>query len=267
MAKGALKRALASLDKTATIIRNGTFAVFVDETGHEEFKADGRLFGFAGVAGYGAELVRSQRKWRAMKAAHFGGATEKLHASGPMMSREQLDAISQFFAETRIGRFAYVLEEPPIELPGNALTMLRDFLGERLLDSLDTLTTTPTDIVICFEQSNRLLPKLLEAVPGIKVSIEDKDIPCTLLITPKDAGSEHLEMADQVAHRAQRQFREKSGSVYPEFEAVFPASKPRHARYGAMRIASVQRGEWEIVFETPTTARVRRTFRPPATPD
>jgi len=265
MTKGALKRALASLGRTETIIRNGAFAVFLDETGHEEFKGDGRLFGFAGVTGYGAELVRAQRKWRAMKAAHFGDAQEKLHASGTMMSQEQLDAISEFFAANRIGRFAFLLEEPPIELPGNALTLLREFLGERLLDALDTLTTTPTDIVICFEQSDRMLPKLLEAVPGLTITIEGKNIPCTLLITPKDAGSEHLEMADQIAHRAQRQFREQGALIYPEFEAVFPATKPRHAKYGAMRIGSVRRGEWEIMFDTPTTARVRWSFKAPNT--
>lgn len=261
MARGALKRALASLAKDETVIRNDTFAVFLDETGHEEFKSDGGLFGFAGVAGYGVELARAQRKWRAMKVAQFHGSDARLHASGAMISPEQLATISQFFSESRLGRFAYILEEPPIELPGNALTMLSHFLGERLLDALGLLTTTPKDIVICFEQSDRLLPKLLEAVPGLSLTVEGREIPCVLQITPKGAGCEHLEMADQVAHRAQRQFRETDGVLLPEFEAVFPSRRPPYAKFGAMRVAAVKKGEWEIVFDSPTTARVRYEFK------
>jgi len=51
-----------------------------------------------------------------MKARLFGGPDVSLHASGNMMSREQIDAVGTFFERSRLGRFVYIIEQPLVML-------------------------------------------------------------------------------------------------------------------------------------------------------
>jgi len=203
-----------------------TLVVALDETGQEEFK-NVDLFGLSGVAGFGIQLMRAERRWRHMKRDHFGGEGQVLHGSGRKMTQAQLDAIGRFFATSHLPRFAFLMAKPdnmPAEY--NALHALRGFLIEQLVRFVGDRDVLPDNIVIVVERSQRLEPKLKEVFPGLKLEVDGKEIPILAVLEEKGSGWAPLEMADQVSHRAQRQFR-FSGQERPEwFEAVFPRGAP-----------------------------------------
>jgi len=133
---------------------------FIDETGHETF-ADKNypVFGLGGCAinSSSAAAVIAER-WRAMKAAHFGGEDVPLHANelrNP--TTEQLDALSKFFREQQFARLAVTMSKSavlptgktPLEIiqsrdhalspeersPGLARTIVRAFDPDAILPS------------------------------------------------------------------------------------------------------------------------------------
>lgn len=231
-----------------------TLCVVIDETGHEEFMSKGRFFAIGGIAGFGTELERANRQWRSMKARSFGGADEPLHASGKMLSRQQIDEISSFFTTSRLGRFVYILKQPPV-MPGqmNALNILRPILLEELGKAVVDMPTLPSDILLTIERSERLLPKILAAFPPLSVTIDGAPIPMAGLFTPKIPPQPYLEMADQVAWRAQRQYKEYNPKreLMPEFASVFPKGAP-HARYREIKVASMSGGsnpKWSVEID------------------
>ena len=239
-----------------------TLCVVFDETGNEDFKADGAFFAIGGVMGIGPELDRAERRWRAMKTQHFGGPDEPLHASGKMLSREQIDAISSFFERSRLGRFVYIIQQPPVMPPGsNAIDLLRHMLLEDLGRAICERPVLPDDVIIAMELSERVSPKVIRAFPSMSLEVEGAGIPVIGLLTPKIPPSPLLEMADQVAWRGQRQFKEYNpkGDIMPEFASVIPKGLP-HARYREIRLASLSGGtnpKWELKFDNQRRVALR----------
>jgi len=164
-----------------------------------------------------------------------------MHASGPKMSPDQVEAISAFFRTTRIPRFAFLLAAPPIDLSKDGLELLAPILFQELLDFIERLPQLPEEIVLAFEHSERLLPKLVAAVPGIEVETHDgRQIPVKGLFTPKSAGSPSMQMADHVLWRAQRGRRDLfRGPIEPWFSDVFPRPSTVWSKYEELRVGSV----------------------------
>ena len=239
-----------------------SFCIFVDETGHEDF-AGQSWFGFGGVAGYGVELHRAARSWRAMKATHFGGGDVRLHASGNQSTPAQREAISDYFRASRLRRFAFIMAAPPLRLPQvDALKSMRNLLLHRLAETIDALPKVPDEIHLCFELCERAFPKIIENFPQVEFDMTDgQTIRLETSFTDKSAGSPWLEMADQIANRAQRQFRAglPSDDLIPEFAAVFPPDLPAHARLTLMQISSVnyQAAGLEYKFALDGAIRIR----------
>jgi hypothetical protein len=252
-----MKTPSPKLQQEDVVIERRTLVIALDETGHEEFKDTGPLgkppiFGLAGIAGLGPSLVHAERLWRAMKAISFGGKEQPIHASGKMMTREQLDAISEFFRRSRLGRFAYLMKKPPIQIPEtNALHLLRPLLMQELIEFVGSLPVLPDDIVIVIEKSDRLLPKVIDVFQGLKLDVDGKPIPIKGLFSEKMPPQPLLEMCDHVCHRAQRQCKFHLGcDLLPEFVAVFPRDAP-FARYKELQVASYSGGKtprWTISF-------------------
>ncbi|MEJ0075032.1 MAG: hypothetical protein WDO17_06245 [Alphaproteobacteria bacterium] len=165
------------------LIGRRTLLVVLDETGQEDFKATpGKVgkpvvFGLAGVIGLGPSFVLAEKRWRAMKKTWWGGEDAPLHGSGAMLSREQLDAVSDFFRRSRLGRFAYLMKRPPLIVPGtNALNLMRTPLLRELMKFICSPPVLPDDIVLMFEHSERLAPKQVELLPGFTIEVDGKSI-------------------------------------------------------------------------------------------
>ena len=239
-----------------------TLCLFMDETGHEQFKSDQRFFAIGGIAGFGPQIEHASRLWRQMKAKHFGGPDEPLHASGKMMTRPQIDAVTEFFKRSRLPRFVFIIKRPPV-LPSNinALKLLHPLMAEELAHMIGDLPTLPSDVLICLEHSERLIPKIIEAMPGVSLLIDDTDVPVVGLFTHKQSSEPLLEMADQLTWRAQRQYKDHVAGkeLMPEFVAVFP-ERAVYAIYRELRVGTMSGGEeprWELSFAEDDRVHVR----------
>lgn len=90
------------LEEDVTITKKSLVVAF-DETGHEEFKnkpaSRGRpvIFGLAGVVGFGPSIARAENHWLSLNVPG--------HMSEQKLTQAQLDAVSNFFRQHRLGRF------------------------------------------------------------------------------------------------------------------------------------------------------------------
>ena len=77
---------------------------------------------------------------------------------------------------------------------------------------------------ICLEHAERLMPKIIEAMPGVSLEIDGTEVPVVGLFTHKQASEPLLEIADQLTWRAERQYKDQAPGQErtPEFIAVFP---------------------------------------------
>lgn len=230
-------------------IRDRDYLIAIDETGNEDFRGSS-LFGFAGVAGFGSELRRASVQWGRMKTRHFGSEESPLHASGEKMKPSQVSAVGDFFQASPLKRFAYLLDSPGIQIGAyDAITYLIPYLREELMRHIADLPKVPERVAVGFELSDRVTPKLMDQLPGIELSIDDLPVEVFYFFTPKWEGSAVLEMADQVAHRAQRQHKElrSSSGLLPEFMSVFPERSSK-ALYRMMELKKVEAtdGSWKV---------------------
>jgi hypothetical protein len=230
-----------------------TLCLFMDETGHEEFKSDQRFFAIGGIAGFGPQIEHATRLWRQMKAKHFGDAETPMRASGKLMTCPQIDAVSKFFTRSRLPRFAFIIKRPPV-LPSyvNALKLLHPIMTEELARMIGDLPTLPSDVLVCLEHAERLMPKIIEAMPGVSLEIDGIEVPVVGLFTHKQASEPLLEIADQLTWRAQRQYKDQATGQErtPEFVAVFPEGAP-YAIYRELRVGTMSGGDeprWQLSF-------------------
>jgi hypothetical protein len=249
-----------------TIVRL-SYRIYVDETGLETWRGHG-LFGFAGVAGYGPEILRVDRAWRRMKRDHFGGEGTALHASRDVLTSEQQDAINAFFSTSRVRRFAYICGAPPMQLPRvDALKAMRSILVQEVVDHISGLPKIPDDIAIVFEASERLSPQIMATFPGLAFTVEGPDLPQRIqrqVVTgfaDKRLGLAALEMADRVAFQAQREYRKGLPIREPSvaFQCLFPELRPQYAKFTIMRISTAAYADQGLtyIFEKPGTVAFR----------
>jgi len=250
-------------------IVNRSYRIYVDETGLETWQGHS-LFGFAGVTGFGAEILRADRAWKRMKSEHFGGANVALHASRDVLTTEQQDAISTFFRAIHLRRFSYLCMAPPLNLPGvNALGAMRDFLMNEVMEHVSQLPKAPTDVAIVFETSERLSPKIIETFPGLSFTVEapgevadGEERQIVVGFTDKALGISTLEMADQIAYRAQKEVRRALPitNPAPEFLAVFPNHRSPYAKLILMQVTAVKYESHGVTYTFPEPRKVGFRF-------
>jgi hypothetical protein len=267
--KTAARTRLSSLPVTDDHIVSRSYRIYVDETGLETWQGHA-LFGFAGVAGFGGEILRADRAWKRMKSEHFGGEDVALHASRDVLTDAQQEAISNFFRTSRLRRFSYICEAPPLALPGmDALKAMRGFLVNEVVDHVAQLPKVPDDIAIVFETSERLSPKIMETFPGLSFTVEapgdvadgvERQI--VTGFTDKAIGLATLEMADQIAYRAQREVRRTLPitNPVPAFQAVFPDPPRPYAKLILIQVASVKYESSGVTYAFPEPGKVAFRF-------
>lgn len=225
-----------------------TLAVWIDETGHEEFAdPDYPLFGLGGcacLASQYAELI--DRPWRALKAEHFGGADASMHASELREpTQAQLNALGHFFHTQPFARVAGVISDetvmgkqfPPYQLAASILL-------KRVNDVIPQFQTL-TDVALIVEQSQRgdtLARKYLDAY-RYKVT-DDKGSQRMLgfqaYFAPKMPTSFGLEIADFIMHAVGGQVRTRLQTTREpqrrDFKAVF---QPDSVDWGLARMLEI----------------------------
>jgi hypothetical protein len=243
-------------------ISRRTLCLFMDETGHDEFKSGQRFFAIGGIAGFGPQVEHATKLWREMKVKHFGDADTPLHASGQTMSGRQIGAVSKFFARSKLPRFVFIIKRPPV-LPSyvNALKLLHPIMVDELARMIGDLPTLPSNVLICLKHTELLTPKIIEAMPAIVLEIHGTEVPVAGIFIHEGTSEPLLEMADHLAWRAQRQYKDQAPrkELMPEFVAVFPKGAA-YAIYRELRLGKMSSGEelqWRVTFtdDDPATAR------------
>jgi hypothetical protein len=134
-----------------------------------------------------------------------------------------------------------------------ALHLLQGTLGEDLARAVGEMATPPDEIAISIEMSERLLPKIVSAFRFKSLTVDGTIIPIVGMFTPKIPPQPLLEMADQVAWRTQRQYKEYNPQhrLMPEFTAVFPRGA-HTLDTDSLSVASISGGsdpKWRIDFD------------------
>ena len=241
------------LISTYADIGRRTLCLFMDETGHDDFKSGQRFFAIGGIAGFGPQVKHGARLWREMKAKHFGGADSPLNSSGQTMSGPQIKAVGEFFARSKLPRFVFIIKRPPI-FPSsvNALKLLHPLMVDELARMIGDLTTVPSNVLICLEHTELLTPRIIEAMPAISLEIHDTEVPVVGTFIHKGASEPLLEMADHLTWHAERQHKDQTPGkeLMPEFLAMFPRGAP-YAIYRELRLGKMSGGDeprWQLSF-------------------
>jgi hypothetical protein len=177
--------------------------VFVDETGHEEYKnKDYPVFGFGGCAVLNSSYEMLIKKpWLEMKTTYFGGIDVLLHGSASnKYSQEQKVRLCEFFKSNHFFRFSHMMKAST-PLPDGFVPYHFAALG--LLKCVEKCVTNfPADsIAMIFEDSqrgNKFIPRYFSPY---QFSTPDASIvPIEWLFMPKSSIEPGLEIADLIAH-------------------------------------------------------------------
>jgi hypothetical protein len=177
---------------------------FVDDSGHEEF-ADPKhpVYALGGCAVLAAAIDGVLKSpWPEIKARHFVGADEPLHASELHdLTPEQMAAIGGFFNTQAFGRFAVTMTASTA-LPRSlkAIEVMPGALRRRWEELTPHFSPLPAEVAFIHEASDRA-NHLLETYFGESVVVIDgKRVPAHHGIMPK--GDEALEVADFIVQAA-----------------------------------------------------------------
>lgn len=223
-------------------LRRTDLVVFVDETGHEEFRDQRHpVFGLGGCAmmldSYHGHLAPARI---AMKDRCFEGSSISLHAASLHSPQpQQLEAISDIF---RMPIFARLVTIASINLKHDERFRVYDIVAYTLVNRIIQIAKWyPMDRIVLIFESSTLLNRFANQVfPRVKVLIEEnekqKEIPVELWRMPKSSMEPGLEIADFIMHAAGRRVRNKllCGDPKPlgkDFQAVFEGIPERLVSY------------------------------------
>lgn len=125
---------------------------YVDESGHEDFSDPYYpVYVLGGCAILASDLQRVVREpWRDLKARHFGGADQPLHASDLRNpTPEQLEGLSTYFCAQAFGRFAVAMTNKTTLPPGTKPIELMPGLLRKRYEKL-TLRLVPKPEEVAF---------------------------------------------------------------------------------------------------------------------
>jgi hypothetical protein len=233
-------------------ISRRTLRLFMNETGHEDFKSAQRSFAIGGIAGFEPQVEHATKLWRELKAKHFGEVYAPLHAS-KAVNASQIEAVSEFFARSKLPRFVFIIKRPPI-FPSsvNVLRLLHPLMVDELARMIGDLPTLPSNVLICLEHTELLTPKIIEAMPAISLEIHGTEVPVVGIFIHEGTSEPLLEMVDHLTWRAQRQCKDQApgNELMPEFVAMFPKGAP-YAVYRELRLGKKSGGgeeRWQLSF-------------------
>ena len=162
---------------------------FADETGHEDF-ADPNypVFGIGGCAVLAAAIDQNLRgPWRAMKEHRFGGADVPLHAADLRnLTPDQMNALSEFFRNQEIGRFAVTMTAST-KLPDavRPIQIMPGALRRRWEELTPRFVPLPVEVAFIHEASERGDELLQHYFGESVVTIDGKRVPVHHGIMPK----------------------------------------------------------------------------------
>ena len=211
------------------VLPDRCLAVFVDDTGHEEFKGQ-PFYGLGGCAALGRDIERLiYRPWKELRMKVKGSTEAPLHANKfPSIAKTgDVEAVASFFRAHQFFRFAVVLTtETTTELPENIgrIRAMKGVLEARINDIVRM--TLCKEVKVIFESSDRVNASIQEAFQDLTLVRGSKPIPSECYFMPKSGREPALEVADFIMHAVGRQAKHnlaRRGSFEPDFCAVFHA--------------------------------------------
>jgi hypothetical protein len=200
--------------------------VFIDETGHEEFKGID-YYGFGGCAILASDLECAINvPWRAVRKLVNGDVDKPLHASKfthKNPTKEQIGAVADFFEQPTFMRFAAVLSnvtELPAEL--RPIDAALKMLGQRIQMLVDRVPLT--QVAVIFEHSQRANSLTEKYFTGFVFMKDGREILTEPLWMKKAENEPGLEVSDFVMHAVSGKMRSPIANLqeFPlDFQSVF----------------------------------------------
>jgi hypothetical protein len=208
------------------ILPEGSFVVFVDDTGHEALVPGHPVYGLGGCAVMAKDLDRIIRQpWREVRRKVTGSPDTPLHANAfaGFATPENIQTVAESFHAQPFARLGGII---------SFKTALTDELGPvptiaRVLQVRIreiAARTAFTSLAVIFESSQRADRLIEEAFQGFGLEEGGKPLPVECYFMRKGSGDPALEVADFVMHAVGRQARQnlkKRGDFVPDFCAVF----------------------------------------------
>jgi hypothetical protein len=202
-------------------------AVFVDDTGHEDFPEGHPVYGLGGCAALGRDLERLiEGPWKEVRRQVKGSPDAQLHAHKFARTRKtgDVEAVAAFFREP-FWRFGAVFTiETQFNLPEEIgrIRAMKGVLQKRIADIVQM--TLRKEVKVIFEASERTDKLIQEAFQDFEVYRGEKNIPSELYFMRKSAASPAMEVADFIMHAVGGQMRHnltQRGSFRQDFRSVF----------------------------------------------
>jgi len=227
------------------IIRPQSLAVFIDETGTEDYTDPTfPVFGYGGCAACGAEYYGVlARPWERLKDERLGGARTPFHTADFQRSQPtpfQIQGIN-YFVKQPFFRFAAVTSidtKRPGEMSAHKAVALATII--RIKNIVARVDAESVDLVFEDTDRNRQLivrdfnPNYLDALNI--VNARNKKAEFNGYFLSKESCTPGLEVADLVAHTAGRQERLKRAQspgrkFQPDFIELFQGIDRRYVEY------------------------------------
>lgn len=213
--------------------------VFVDETGDEQ-TSDPQypIFGLGGCAVLAKDYYELiEKPWTEIKCSNFCGQEGALHAADLRnLTKIQIDAFNKFFTTKLFGRFAVLATHKTLVDPKLNLVQSMFFsFYNRILEILKW--TQFSNIVIIYEDSKRLIPKLELCSANTQMEEHDIDIEIISGKMDKKIGFSGLEVADFIIHSAGTTLRDQlyhritKLEERPDFKNIFSSIDEKYTSY------------------------------------
>lgn len=200
---------------------------FIDDTGHELLNdTQQRVFGLGGCSIMGGQLDSIIRKpWREVRRVVAGSPDEPLHAADIIKpSKEQIDAVVEFFRRQPIGRFGAICSVDT-DLDRDRLAPLEAVARVLMNRIVEIAKWQPFEsVALIFEHSERLESSIEHVFGRLELTVDDQPVPLDFCWMPKSSHEPGLEVADFLANSIGSEVRHRAAKRRghaKNFEAFF----------------------------------------------
>jgi hypothetical protein len=190
-------------DGTTLNASPNTALVFLDETGDEQLSNPKyRIFGLGGCCVLASDYVKLiDSPWTSIRKEIFGLTNSPFHTTDINFNNKQITALNWFFKSFLFGRFATVASatteiSPQLKLEHIAYITFCN----RMLDIIRW--TNFEDIIIIYEDSKRLKPKLNHIINTVNIDEDGRNIDISYIAGSKKLMISGLDVADLILHTA-----------------------------------------------------------------
>lgn len=202
------------MDSDTLALTPDTLAVFIDETGIEDYSdPKNPTFGRGGCAVLGNDYKRLIKKpWRKLKREKLGGAIKPFHATEFEQSRPtkvQITGINQFLQQP-FWRFAAMSDARTQLPPGVDGHRAISLITVNFIRQLATTYNNISNVALVFEASdrgNKLVERDFDLANMNFLNQAGRRVEVDGYFMEKKASEAGLEVADLIAHTAGRQRR------------------------------------------------------------